>query len=238
MSVEKRITLRDLIQAEGVTTTTDSIPTEVVEAAERYKYAEGMRLVIQGYKPLAKRRFEAKRFSKNGENLDRESVEGFRELGKMFAVSAILLSRICPVTEALLLHNAALCMSKGNGNQPERQKVFNLDALAKLESVPEVERDDDWQVVFEKVFFGLSEAGHIEFDAIRYEATIKAMPANSTDLASRRTFLARKWVQAGNLDEAIRVLLPVGSDVYSAPSQIESAKKLLEKYLAQKANCI
>lgn len=237
MSETRRITLRELIQAEGAAKTLDELSSEVVVAAEACGYSEGMTLVITRYKPYAARRYSAKNFGQNNENLDPQSVQDFRWLAGSFEETASLHDGK-PVIKALHLHNAASCTAKVNGNVPEEQKRYNLEALRILQSVPEADRNDDWQVVYEKIYFGLTEAGHIPFDQAQCEAIINAMPGKSKDLAGRRAFLAQKWAQAGNLDEAIRVLLPVESDTHSAPNQVESAKKLLEKYLAQKANCI
>jgi len=233
------VTLRDLIQAEGAAKSLDELSPEVVVAAKACGYDEAMRLVVKDYKSAAKRRNEANDFGPNRENLDIVSGMEFRRLSKSFGIGALLRSGVGPIpVRALYLHNAASCMAKGNGNRPERQAELNREALKLLESVPEADRDDDWRAVFEKVYFGLSEAGHITFDADRFEATIKGMPENSKDKAGRLAFLAEKLAEAGDLVEAIEILEPTTEDRFSAPNQVERAQKLLAQYRQQKATAV
>lgn len=215
--------LRRILVVEGAAKTIGDIPHEVAEAASALGYLEGLQRVVGEYKPAA-----AKRQPVDGVNTSDESMTAFR----LFAAAMIEGSRSATfaTVRALYLHDAASGMAKQNGNQPDLQVRLNRSALGILEEVPSNERVDDWWTVYEKVYVGLSEAGHIAFDETTYRAVLNSMASNgSKDTAGRRAFLAEWLVGQGRSVEAVEVLNPVEADTCSAPNQVERARGLLVK---------
>ncbi len=214
--------LREILVAEGAAKTTDELSNDVIVAAQRLGYFDGLWLVVAEYKKAA-----AMRRAVEGVNESGESVGLFVRFATKSRDLAANLD-MNPVVRALLLHNAACALSKYNGNRSGDQKFYNAQAKGVLSLVDETLRNDDWQCVHEKVMIGLYEAGHLPFIEERYRAVLENMSTNgSKDTAGRRHFLARKLVEQGRFIDAKDVLVPVTTDTTSAPNQVKQAVELL-----------
>ncbi len=218
--------LREILVVEGLTRNMGELLSSVVEAVSAIGYLEGMRLVIEEYKPAA-----AKRQPLDGVNVSEESVRAFRAFSG--AMTALAEGCHIPVVQALYLHDAASGLSRGNGNLPDQQVELNRHALLVLGGVSSVLRGDDWWCVYEKVMVGLMEAGHVAFNEDVFRSIIESMKKNhAKDAAGRQAHLAERLAEQDRLDEAIEVLASVEGDTYSAPNQRGYALGLLERYRA------
>ena len=238
------LSLREILALEGQTKV-DGLKDALV-LLEGHPYSSGFSGVVVIYKGAAgQRRFE------DGHNVSEESIRLFDAFVVMMEQNIIdlgysvseedggddesdLVTLIPPddnrirVVAALIAHNCASASSVVNGDDVEYQKESNLWALEELDEIPKEDRDDDWHVVHEKVLAGLYEAKHIEWNEEGYNDLLRSMREHhSKDAAGRATYLARKYVDGGRVEEAIEVLELVEEDAWSAPNQKDAAINLL-----------
>jgi len=232
------LTLREILALEGQTKV-DGLKDALVQL-EGHLYSPGFTGVVAIYKAGAMLR----QLDENGHNVSEASIRLFDSFIEMMeqAITDLGYSAtdddgdelIAPpesekrIIAALLNHNSASASARVNGNDVKAQGEHNLWSLEQLESVPTEDRDDDWHVVNEKVKAGLLEADHIEWNEEEYNDLLQSMrERHSKDAAGRAAFLARKYMDASRIEEAIEVLVPVEEDTWSAPNQKEAAMKLL-----------
>ncbi len=233
------LTLREILALEGQTKA-DGLKDALIKL-EGHPYSSAFAGVVVIYKAAAMlRRLE------EGYNVAEESIRLFDAFIEVMNQMIIDLGFVDPednpddetpppvetrehVIAALLSHNVASANAAVNADDPEMQRECNLWSLNMLNGVPEDQRDDDWHVVYEKVCAGLYEAGHIDWDEEGYNDLLRSMTErHSKDAAGRAAFLARKYMDASRIDEAVEVLAPVEKDDdWSAPNQKEAAMKLL-----------
>ncbi len=221
--------LRWLIQKEGECQSWDEVPEDVRVVARQLGYEEGMKLVLTLYKPACRCRQ-----APNGINLNAGSLQMFSSFVRACEDIASKTTSDNRIIRALLLHNAGSASAPHNGNASQgttvRQVEFNLRAKDILEAIPDMDRDDDWQCVWEKVMVALYETRAIPFVQDCFYEIIGSMERHgSKDAAGRREFLA-KWLDGrGRPNEAIEILKPVKMDATSDPTQRNRALELLKK---------
>jgi len=214
--------LRWIIQQEGKYQKWEEVPENVREEAQRLGYCDGMRLVLEEYKPGCR----CRQVDASGINLGAGSLQFFRSFIK--ACEAAANETADTVIRALLWHNAGSASAKHNGNTG-LQVDFNRRAFAILSGVPEAKRDDDWWAVYEKVAVGLYESNAITFDEADYRRIVVSMTGRTKDDAGRRDFLA-KWLESqGRNQEAAEVLERVKVDTTSDPTQVARALETLKR---------
>lgn len=218
--MEENHGLRSLIQREGLAKSWDSVPEDVREEARRLGYEEGMRLVLEMYKPAGRCRQ-----APNGVNLNAGSLQMFCAF--IQACEGAATRTTDPIIRALLWHNAGSSSAPHNGNT-DGQISFNLRAHTLLQTVDPDSQDDGWWAVHEKVAVGLYESGVIPFNETNYRKIITSMTGRSKDEAGRREFLA-KWLEAqGRNREAADILERAKVDTTSDPTQIARALETLK----------
>ncbi|SRR3989339_1411817 len=219
--MEEKRGLRWLIQQEGALQKFVYASPEVLTVSAVLGYQEGLNLVLDLYKPAGKCRKVV-----NGLNVHAGSLQYYISFIQACEDAT---SRVTnPVIKALLLHNAGSASAPHSGNTG-RQVELNRRAYGILHGFPELEQDDDWWAVYEKVAVGLYESGAISFDEADYRKIIASMTGRSKDEAGRRRFLADWLDERGRHDEALVVLNPVKTDITSDPTQINLALELLKK---------
>ncbi len=179
--------------------------------------------VVRHYKPAAALR----QLDEQGMNTSVASVHRFQFCSRLLMD---MVSRVGnSVVKALIVHNAASCMSISNGCMPRAQRGLNNSALSILDSVargPGYEHGEvNWTIVWAKVSAGLYEAGHMDMHEMSYMAVTDMMEVvQSKDTAGRRLFLAKWLMSQGRQYDAIKALEPVEAEGYvSAPNQISAA---------------
>ena len=219
--MEEKRGLRWLIQQEGLYQQWGDVPEDVREEV-RIGYEEGMRLVLDLYKPACRCRHVV-----DGGNVNVGSLQGFRSFIQACEDAATRAPNA--VIVALLLHNAGSASAKHNGNTCQQVKL-NYRAFGILSGVSTFVRGDDWWADYEKVAVGLYESGAISFNEADYRKIIASMTGRSKDEAGRREFLA-KWLEAqGRNQEVTEVLERAKVDTTSDPTQVARALETLKRF--------
>ena len=218
--------LRWLIQKEGEYQRWDEVPEDVRVVARQLGYEEGMRLVLDLYKPACRCRQVV-----DGVNVNAGSLQMFRSFIQACeditsSTSDHLMSDA--VMLALFTHNAGSASARHNGNTGQ-QPFFNSRARDWLFAEQSENCGDDWACVHEKVMIARYETNAIRFDESDYRHIIQSMASRSKDEAGHREWFA-KWLDAQNRhDEAVEILKPVEMDTTSDPTQRNRALELLNK---------
>lgn len=207
---------------------------DMLEAARLFAFSvsrgvyKGLEAVITLYKPAAQARVV------DGVNVNKTSVSMFQECADML----IKIAEKLPdgPFKAWMLHDAASCLARHNGNKPDDQEKFNRAAVEMLLGYNEMEQgnvfeDPDWRVVYAKAAAGLYEMGAHTFVEGPYRKLIAMLEVDgSKDGAGRRMHLAMWLVVMGRLEDAIEALRPVADPAYEgAPNQIREARAYLSQ---------
>jgi len=200
--------------------------------ARKIDYHHAMRVVVGCCKPARALRS----LGPDGINTNEESVAAFRQCAERLLDIADKMDD--DVVKALVLHGAATCYARGNGNKPEDQLILNRTAQTTLLGLSArhqgLAESGDWRTVYAKVLVDLYEQDVRTFVEGPYRRLIHMMECDgSKDAAGRRLFLARWLADAGRREDAIAALEPVEDPDYrSVPDQIEEVLRYLAELRA------